>query len=81
MMKDNIKANAALMVETIKEVSGVTLDYDQNSIAWAEGYIERQRTRLDAKSKESLISVIGSFLGECIKKEHGGECFGGANTG
>ena len=48
--------------------------YNRESVAWVEGYIERYRsgTDLNAEVTEGLISVIGSFLGECIIHCYGG---------
>ena len=50
-------------------------DYDQASVAWVEGFIERQRIRLAASGEtagDGIVSVIGSFLGEAIIAAAGG---------
>jgi hypothetical protein len=72
-MKDLFQYNAELTIKSIKQETGITLDYDESSVAWVDGYIERQRNRLDSDSAQMLISILGSFLGECIRKQFGGE--------
>jgi hypothetical protein len=73
MMNSKFERSAALLVETMKNVAGVSLSYDETSVAWLEGYIERQRTPGAPGARQSLTSLIGSFLGECIRRQFGGE--------
>ena len=74
---DKIRANAELVIQSLGPISdlGERFGYNRESIAWVEGFIERQRSRPDIKPEEieRLISVIGSFLGECIIRHYGGE--------
>lgn len=65
-----IKANAALVLKTFGEQS---LAYDEESVKWLDGYIERNRRDWDEQSGEKLVNVLGSFLGECIRLNYGGE--------
>jgi hypothetical protein len=51
---------------------GVKLDLDEESIEWIDGYINRNRESLDNDTKEKLIDIFGSFLGEAIIKNFGG---------
>lgn len=68
-----IRANAALVVAELGPLSGFDFGYDAKSIAWVDGYIERQRQRMsDADAVSSLVSVIGSYLGEAVIKSAGG---------
>jgi hypothetical protein len=73
---EKLRANAAMAVETLKPLSDVAdFGFNRDSVAWVEGYIERQRVRteMSAVTKDGLVSVLGSFLGECILHCHGGE--------
>jgi hypothetical protein len=70
---DRIRANAALVVKTFGENNDVHLDYDADSVAWVDGYIERNRQGWDEQTAENLSNVLGSFLGECIRRNYGGE--------
>ena len=64
-----IKANAELVIKTFPNEN---LAFDENSIAWLDGYIERNRQDWSAELSEKLSSILGSFLGECIIKNFGG---------
>ena len=74
--EEKLRSNAALAVKTLGPHSDVAaFGFDRESVAWVEGYIERQRIRPDMtdETKNGLISVLGSFLGECIIHLHGGQ--------
>lgn len=73
---EKLKANAAMAVETLRPVSNVpSFGFNRDSVAWVEGYIERQRVQTDMtpELRDSLVNVLGAFLGECIIHTHGGE--------
>jgi hypothetical protein len=70
---ERIKANAALVLETFGKNNNVELDYDESSVEWLDGYIERNRHNWDAETAERLSSVLGSFLGECLRRNFGGD--------
>ncbi|HUS36496.1 MAG TPA: hypothetical protein VM680_14185 [Verrucomicrobiae bacterium] len=75
-MIDKIQANAQMTVEQLRQLSRIDFGYNAASIEWLEGYIERLRTSgeyEDEATKEKLISVFGSFVGECIVRCYGGE--------
>jgi len=65
-----IKANAALVLKAFEQQN---LDYNEESIAWLDGYIERNRLNWDEQTGEKLANILGSFLGECIRLNFGGE--------
>ncbi|HLM01059.1 MAG TPA: hypothetical protein VK400_08370 [Pyrinomonadaceae bacterium] len=65
-----IKANAVLVLKTFGQQN---LAYDEESVAWLDGYIERNRLNWDAQTGEKLANILGSFLGECIRLNFGGE--------
>ncbi len=58
----------------MRQVSGFDFGYDVKSVAWLDGYIERQRARDDITQElvDGLVNVFGSYLGECVIKCYGG---------
>ena len=69
-----IRGNAALVVDELGPISGLDpFDYGPDAVAWVDGYIERQRQRMDdPEAVSSLVSVLGSYLGEAVIKAAGG---------
>jgi hypothetical protein len=67
---EKIKANAGLVIQQFPEQN---LGYNEESVEWLDGFIERQRERLDDKQKNGLSQTLGCFLGECIRLNYGGE--------
>ena len=66
---EHIKANAELTIQQLRPLSEVEFGYTTESVEWLQRYIERLRgfgEFEDEASKETLTSVFGSFLGECI---------------
>jgi hypothetical protein len=70
---ENIRLNAELVAKTFAQNNGVDLSFDEDSVEWLDGYIERNREKWDDQTKERLSGVLGSFLGECIRMNFGGE--------
>lgn len=70
---ENIRRNAELVVKVFAENNNVNLDFDENSVEWLDGYIERNRENFDEETINRLVGVLGSFLGECICRNFGGE--------
>jgi len=67
---ERVKAAAEKFRESFPEQN---LDYNEESVAWADGFIERQRIRPEMQDGGGLAQVVGCFLGECIRKNFGGE--------
>jgi hypothetical protein len=70
-----IRANADLVIETLGPRSGLEqFGFNAPSVEWVDGFIERQRLREDATPEflEKMVSILGSFLGECIIRTYGG---------
>lgn len=77
---------AELDAETLSQIAhngefavrefGALVDFpfglNKDSVAWVEGFIERQRAAGHAEPGGGLHSVIGSFLGEAIIAAAGG---------
>ena len=72
-----IRANAQLVLDTLRPLSGLGDDFGYNleSVRYVEEYIERMRIRAGVTPKmiEQWVNTIGSFLGECIIHTYGGE--------
>ena len=68
-----IKANAEIVIKTFLQNNRVELGYDEGSVVWLDGYIERNRQNWDEDTAEKLTSVLGSFLGECLRRNYGGD--------
>jgi hypothetical protein len=73
VMEEKLKDLARSLISTCSETLGVNLRYDRASVEWLSGYIERIRPHLNESSIDGLVSSIGSFLGECIIANYGGE--------
>lgn len=73
-LEDLFRANAEMIIHQLGPLSGLEFGYNVNSVAWVDGFIEQQRTRSNPnqRPKDEWITVLGSFLGECIIR-----CFGG----
>ena len=70
-----IKHDADLVVNSCRKLVDFPFGYDEKSVAWVEGYIERLRARgmFDSPtSVEKLSGTFGCFLGEAIVACHGG---------
>ena len=64
-----------MVIQELRPLSGIDFGYTQESVEWLQGYIERMRNSGEFDSvdfKNKLISVFGSFLGECIVRCYGG---------
>jgi TPR repeat protein len=68
---NQIRQAAEKMRDIFQKELQVELDYDEESLRWLDGYIERIRPR--HKESERVIGSIGSFLGECIIRNLGGQ--------
>jgi len=74
-MEEALKANAELTIRELGPLSGLDFGYNDASVEWLEGYIERLRRSgalQTAEQRDRLAGVLGSFLGECIVRCHGG---------
>ena len=73
---EKISANAELVVGQLRQASGMEdFGYNAESVAWLDGFIERQRARpgFDEEAARGLTQTLGSFLGECVIRCYGGE--------
>ncbi|UBU14147.1 hypothetical protein [Nonomuraea gerenzanensis] len=71
---EQIEANVALAIDRLGPLSDVDFGLNAESVAWVEGFIERQRSRpgFDPEQIDGLVGVLGSFLGACVAAAAGG---------
>lgn len=67
-MFDKVRANAELVLNAFPDAD---LGYDARSVEWIDGYIERNRESWGEDERNSLTSVLGSFLATCIVESLG----------
>ncbi|GAA4214466.1 hypothetical protein [Microbispora amethystogenes] len=74
MSIEKIEANVAFAIEKLGPLSDVPFGLDEDSVAWVEGFIDRQRSRpgFDPDDVEGLTGVLGWFLGACLLAAAGG---------
>lgn len=70
--EEKIRANCELVIKTMQKDLGINLSYDEKSVAWLEGYIERNR-HVEPTTINQLVNVFGSFLEECMCHEFDGK--------
>lgn len=70
---DAIRGNVEVVKTVLAKKLDVKLDLDAESIKWLAGYINRNRESFNKETKERLIDILGSFLGEAIIKNYGGQ--------
>jgi hypothetical protein len=58
------------LAEKVK--SELNLDYDAKSVKFIEEFIERQRNNFDSEHRKALVNSLGSFVGQCVIKNYGG---------
>jgi len=71
----HIQANAELVIQELRPVSGMDFGYTKESVVWLEGYIEQLRLSgalQVEETKDKLAGMFGSFLGECVIRCYGG---------
>ena len=68
-----IRANAALVVESFAPLTDFTFGLDSRSVEWLDGYINRIRTGEWSEDEiDQMVSNLGSYLGEAIIAAYGG---------
>ncbi|MDQ8699719.1 hypothetical protein [Hyphomicrobium sp. LHD-15] len=71
-----INANVEFALQEFRELADKDVTLDAESVAWVEGFVESARGRylgVDGGVPEGLIGLIGSYLGEAIIAETGGQ--------
>lgn len=70
-----IRKNAELVVAQMQAVADFPFGYTPDSVAFVDGFIERQRVRSDITPDiiENLVNTLGSFLGQSVIFCYGGD--------
>jgi hypothetical protein len=71
-MEQHIYANAALVLQTAQKELGADIGYDIAGVKWLNEYINDIYLTTSDELKEKLVSRLGSYLGECIRQNYGG---------
>lgn len=71
---ERISGNANLVIQRLSSAAGFELGFDEASVVWIDGFVERVRSREDFTMElaEGLVNTLGAFLGECLCVEVGG---------
>lgn len=71
-MEEQLRGIAKKFITTIDADLGVKLGYDEESVDWVDGYVERIRVNFSEELIAPLSNVIGAFVGECVVANFGG---------
>ncbi len=73
--EEQIRINAELIAQHLSQHAGFKLGFDEQSVEWLNGFIERQRSKedFDLESNAGLSSKLGCFLGEALCAQLGGQ--------
>lgn len=73
--RELIKKNSDRVVQECRRLSKIEFGLNEASVEWLEGYVERLRAseEFDAAAITTLVSVFGSFLGECLVANAAGQ--------
>src|SRR6185436_9402070 len=72
MTPEDYRAAAEGVVAQLRHDLGVELKYDEQSIEWLDGYLNRIGTQLDKETYPGLAAVLGAYVGETIIATYGG---------
>ncbi len=70
-LEEKLRLNAEMIIQNLSQHAGFELGFNEQSVEWIDGFIERQRAR-EGFEPGGLINTLGSFLGECMCREIGG---------
>ncbi len=71
-LEEKLRLNAEMVIENLSQHAGFELGFNEESVEWIDGFIERQRAR-EGFEPGGLLNTLGSFLGECMCQELGGK--------
>jgi len=69
---EDFRAAAEKVVSQMLRDLGVQLRYDEESIEWIDGYINRIRNQLEEEDYPGLAAMLGAYLRETIIATYGG---------
>lgn len=67
-MERDLENNSTMLIEQLMPLCGFAFGYDERSVAWLDGYINRIRASqpMDDNERWKLANVFGSYLGTAI---------------
>ena len=68
-----IVANAQLAVKMFADVENQELHFDEQSLAIVDAFINKKFGVFERATLNGLVSTLGAFLGECIRRNFGGK--------
>ena len=72
-IREQIRSNAEFVESVISKALGKKTGYCTDGVAWLDAFIQRQHERGDKNLYDQIVSAYGSYLGECIVQNVGGE--------
>ncbi len=69
---EDIRYNAEFVESVINEALGKKVGYSVEGVSWLDDFLQRQHERGDKRYVDRVVSVYGSYLGECIVENVGG---------
>lgn len=72
-LQEICRSNAELFKAELLELHDVQVGIDKSGAEWLDIFIESRGEALDSETLNALTGLVGSFLGECIISEYGGE--------
>lgn len=70
-VQEAIDKNSQLVRSRMPEVAGIPFEYDEASVEWLDGYINRMRDEFGDEPGR-LSQVLASYIGESIRRKYGG---------
>jgi hypothetical protein len=71
-MHNLFRENSRLLIEQMQK-HGVVLIYNEKSVSWLNDYITHIKYDFSEETIDKLVMIFGSFLGECMRLNYGGE--------
>lgn len=69
---ETYRKTAENVVSHFRDELSVELKYDEASIEWLDGYINRIRLKIDKENYSGLATALGAYVGETIIATYGG---------
>jgi hypothetical protein len=69
---EKIQYKADVVIKMYAKTEQIDLNFDKKAVAFVYSYISENRRDFSEKTITKLISIIGSFLKECVRLNYGG---------
>ncbi|WP_426171422.1 hypothetical protein [Pseudoduganella sp. R-34] len=70
---EDIRYNAEFVESVINKALGKKAGYSMEGVTWLDDFLQRQHEQGDKSYVDRVVSVYGSYLGECITRNVGGQ--------